>query len=133
MEKEKRMLLLVNPYAGKKQAQNSLCDIVDQLNKAGWRVEVRITQSRGDACEQARKAEGKFDRVTAVGGDGTLNELISGVAGWNTRPDVGYIPMGTTNDFAASLGFPKDPKAAAKVAAEGEPFVCDIGRFEDRY
>ncbi len=133
MENKRRMLLLVNPHAGKKQAQNSLCDIVDQLNRAGWRVEVHITQSRGDACEQAKRAEGHFDRVTAVGGDGTLNELISGVAGWNTRPDVGYIPMGTTNDFAASLGFPKEPKAAAQIAAEGTPFICDIGRFEDRY
>ena len=133
MENSKRMLLLVNPYAGKKQAQSSLCDIIDQLNKAGWRVEVHITQSRGDACEQAKMAEGHFDRVTAVGGDGTLNELISGVAGWNTRPDVGYIPMGTTNDFAASLGFPKEPKAVARVAADGTPFVCDIGKFEDRY
>ncbi len=133
MENSKRMLLLVNPYAGKKQAQSSLCEIIDQLNKNGWRVEVHITQSRGDACEQAKMAEGHFDRVTAVGGDGTLNELISGVAGWNTRPDVGYIPMGTTNDFAASLGFPKEPKAAARVAAEGTPFVCDIGKFEDRY
>lgn len=133
MENSKRMLLLVNPYAGKKQAQSSLCEIIDQLNKSGWRVEVHITQSSGDACEQAKKAEGHFDRVTAVGGDGTLNELISGVAGWNSRPDVGYIPMGTTNDFAASLGFPKEARAAARVAAEGTPFVCDIGRFEDRY
>lgn len=133
MEKRKRMLLLVNPCSGKKAAQSVLLPIVDQLNKSGWRVEVRITQSRGDASKIASMAEGYFDRITAVGGDGTLNELISGVAGWNTLPDIGYIPLGTTNDFASTLGFPKDPVEAAKTAAEGEPFVCDIGRFGERY
>ncbi len=133
MENQKRMLLLVNPCSGKKMAQNVLLPIVDQLNKSGWRVEVRITQQRGDAAVQASTAEGKYDRVTAVGGDGTLNELISGVAGWNTRPDIGYIPLGTTNDFASTLGFSKDPVEAAKTAAEGIPFICDIGQFDNRY
>lgn len=133
MMEKKNLLLIVNPKAGKRMAQGSLCDIVDLLTRGGYQVTVHVTQSRGDAAQQAREAEKHFDRVVCCGGDGTLNEMVSGVVLWNTRPECGYIPAGTTNDFASTLGFPKSPKEAAVVAAEGKLFHCDIGQFDERF
>lgn len=133
MMEKKKLLLIVNPKAGKRMAQGSLCDIVDLLTRNGYQVTVHVTQSRGDAERQARMAERQFDRVVCCGGDGTLNEMISGVVQWNTTPECGYIPSGTTNDFASTLGFPKNPKEAAVAAAKGMPFHCDIGQFDERY
>ncbi len=133
MMEKKKLLLIINPKAGKRMAQGSLCDIVDLLTRGGYQVTVHVTQSRGDAEQQARMAEKQFDRVVCCGGDGTLNEMVSGAAGWNRTPECGYIPAGTTNDFASTLGFPKNPKEAAAVAAGGALFHCDIGQFDERY
>ena len=129
----KRMLLIVNPFSGKRQARNVLFEILDTLCKEGWDPAVHITQSRGDATLAAKAAEGLYDKVVCIGGDGTLNEMVSGLAQWKAAPSAGYIPSGTTNDFAATLGFPKAPKEAALTAVNGEPFTCDIGRFDDRF
>ena len=129
----KRMLLIVNPYSGKRQAKNVLFEILDTLCKAGWEPTVHITQCRGDGMLAAKEAEGLYDKVVCVGGDGTLNEMVSGLAQWRTPPLAGYIPSGTTNDFAATLGFPKAAREAALTAAEGEPFTCDIGKFDERF
>lgn len=133
MAEKKKLLLIVNPKAGKRMAQGSLCDVVDRLTRGGYQVTVHVTQARGDAADQARAAEKDFDRVVCCGGDGTLNEMVSGVALWNIRPECGYIPAGTTNDFASTLGFPKNPKEAAAVAAGDNLFHCDIGRFDEHY
>ena len=129
----KRMLLIVNPYSGKRQAKGVLFEIVDALCKEGWDPTIHVTQSRGDAAVVAKEAEGVYDKVVCIGGDGTLNEMVSGLAQWKTHPFAGYIPSGTTNDFASTLGFPKSPKEAALTAINGEPFQCDIGRFGDRF
>ncbi len=133
MPEQKKLLLIINPTAGKRMAQGSLCEIVEQLMSGGYQVTVHVTRSQGDARVQAAEAEGQFDRVVCCGGDGTLNETISGLAQWSSTPVCGYIPAGTTNDFASTLGFPKNPREAASAAATGTLFPCDIGQFEDRY
>ena len=133
MRENKKLLLIINPKAGKRMAQGSLCEIVDQLTRGGFQGTVHVTQARGDAMRQAAAAEGQFDRVVCCGGDGTLNEMVSGVSRWNTRPVCGYIPAGTTNDFASTLGFPKNPREAAAAAAGDTLFHCDIGQFDEQH
>lgn len=132
IQHERRLLLLVNPMAGKKLAQSKLYEIIDRFVKAGYEVTVHPTQSRGDATSQVLRKGGQFCRIVCCGGDGTLNEVITGLAGLKDPPELGYIPTGTTNDFAHSLGFSKEPATAADTAAAGIPFRCDIGRFGER-
>lgn len=129
---ERRLLLIVNPMAGKRLAQSKLYEIIDRFVKADYEVTVYPTQSRGDAASQVRRKGSQFSRIVCCGGDGTLNEVITGLAGLKNPPELGYIPTGTTNDFAHSLGFSKDPAAAADTAAAGLPFRCDIGQFGER-
>lgn len=132
IQHERRLLLLVNPMAGRRLAQSKLYEIIDRFVKAGYEVTVHPTQSRGDAVNQVLQKGERFSRIVCCGGDGTLNEVITGLAGLKDRPELGYIPTGTTNDFAHSLGFSKDPAAAADTAAAGIPFRCDIGRFAEQ-
>lgn len=124
------ILLIVNPVAGKRRARTMLLDIVEVFGNAGYDVTVRLTQRRGHACEFARSARREqFDRIVCVGGDGTLNEVISGLL--ESREDIplGYVPLGSTNDFANSIGLPKDVTEAAKAALEGDPYQLDVGDF----
>lgn len=130
--REKRLLLILNPMAGKRLAQSKLYEIIDRFVKEGYEVTVHPTQSRGDATAQVLQKGERFCRIVCCGGDGTLNEVITGLEGLCIRPELGYIPTGTTNDFAQSLGFSKNPAQAAETAATGVPFPCDIGRFGDR-
>lgn len=129
---EKRLLLILNPMAGKRLAQSHLYEIIDRFVKAGYEVTVHPTQNRGDATVQVQKKGERFQRIVCCGGDGTLNEVITGLERLDIRPELGYIPTGTTNDFAQSLGFSKNPAQAAETAATGVPFPCDIGRFGGR-
>ena len=102
------------------------------LAKAGYDVTIYITQGAQDATRVARERAGEFDRIVCAGGDGTLNEVITGLMQAETRPVLGYVPAGTTNDFAFSLGISKVPAEAA-VAAGDTLQALDIGRFNDRY
>ena len=132
MNKQK-LLFIVNPNSGKGEIRQHLLGCVEQFVRAGFQVEVYTTQKPNDAMEIVRERGGTFDRIVCSGGDGTLNEVISGLRVGNHQTVLGYIPVGTVNDFATSLGIPKAPQQAAALCVTGEPFEVDIGRFGERY
>lgn len=127
----KKVLFIYNPNAGKGLLKPKLSDIVDFMVKAGYEVTVYPTQSYQDAYRKVLSMEEGFDRVICSGGDGTLDEVVTGMMGREKRIPIGYIPTGTTNDFANSLHISKDLLRAANTAVNGEAFPCDIGRFND--
>lgn len=129
MEKNGKMLLVINPKSGKGQIKNRLLEILDVFAKRGYEIQVHITQQALEARDVAMRYGGSVDLVVCSGGDGTLNETISGLMELEHRPELGYIPAGSTNDFAASLKIPRQMTTAALAAAEGEPYRIDIGRF----
>lgn len=129
----KRLLFIYNPHAGKGQAKASLPMILDIFTKSGWLVTTYPTQGPGDATAIAAELGGSFDRIACCGGDGTLHEVVAGLMALERRPEIGYLPAGTTNDFAKNLSLPKGIEAAAAVVAGGVPQPVDIGRFNDRF
>ena len=98
------MLFIVNPRSGKARIKTQLLEIVDLFIKHGWQVTVHVTQKQADAIQAARDMGSDMDMIVCSGGDGTLSETISGMMGMDNPPLLGYIPSGSTNDFAASLG-----------------------------
>lgn len=125
----KKMLFIFNPRSGKAQIKNRLLEILDIFTKAGYEIMVHVTQHPKDAMEVAAAQGNDVDLVVCSGGDGTLNETISGLMELGELPDLGYIPAGSTNDFASSLKIPKDMGDAARAIVEGEPYPVDIGCF----
>ncbi len=130
-ENNKRALMIINPTAGKKTVRGSALTIIDTLCKDGYAPTVLTTSARGDATRFAKEMGGECDIVVCCGGDGTLNETITGLMEGGHRTPIGYIPCGSTNDMANSLGLPKSIAKAAKVVVDGEPGYHDIGRFGD--
>lgn len=128
----KRLLFIYNLQAGKGRAKARLADFLDIFTRAGWQVTVHPTQGKADATAVAADLGGQFDRVVCCGGDGTLHETITGLMALEERPEVGYLPAGTTNDFAHNLHLPRGFVQMAEVAAAGIPRPCDVGRFNDR-
>ncbi len=130
----KTLYLVMNPEAGTLQGRRILADIISLFNRADYLVSAYMTQKRGDAEEFARLHGGKPDLLVVCGGDGTLNEAVSGLLAGGHDVPVGYIPCGSTNDFAAGLGIPSDGMKAAECIVSGVPHIMDIGRFgADRY
>lgn len=129
----KRILLVVNPYAGMRRAQRQLADVISVLNRGGYEVVVHITQCRGDAANVVRARAQDMDVVACCGGDGTFNETVSGLLESGVQIPVGYIPAGSTNDFANSLQLPSNPVEAARRILDGTPCPYDMGRFGQRY
>lgn len=128
----KRLLFIYNPQAGKGVIKPHLANVVDIFTKAGYLVTVWPTQGKADAAHVTARQGWWYDRVVCCGGDGTLSETVSGLLTLDAPPVLGYIPAGTTNDFAKNLGLPRGVEKAAAVAAEGTPRPCDMGRFNDR-
>lgn len=130
----KRMLMLVNPNAGKEEIRAKGIDIIDLFTKHGWEVTVHTTQRQGEIPDflRERAGEGEFPLVVCCGGDGTLNETVDGLLACPKPPVLGYLPAGTVNDFASSLGIPKDLDEAAKIVVSGECFDCDVGTLGGR-
>lgn len=132
----KKLLFVYNPRAGKEMLKPRLSDVLDIFVKAGYEVTVHPTQAYRDAYYQIKEYEvGKYNLIACSGGDGTIDEVATGMmkrreVGKDVVP-VGYIPAGTTNDFAKSLHIPRKPLAAADNAVKGVPFPCDIGKFND--
>ena len=124
-----KVLFIFNPHSGKGLIREELLDIIDTMVKAGFDLTVYTTQAQGDAIQKLEKDAGKFDRIICSGGDGTLDEVVTGMMKREKKIPVGYIPTGTTNDFASSLHIPKNLLQAASTAAGGIEFPCDIGRF----
>ena len=131
--KENRVLLIVNPHSGLQKLRNHLLEIVDIYSKAGKELTVMTTQRGGDAARIARDYGGQFEKVVCSGGDGTFNETVSGLMELSERPLLGYIPAGTTNDFAVSMNLSTSLSKAAQQTISGEEKTIDIGRFNGRY
>ena len=130
----KKMFFVYNPHSGKGLIRNHLVGILNTFTGAGYLVTAYPTQHARDAYEQVMAVEGQYDMICCSGGDGTLNEVISAIMTYRgEKPVVGYVPAGTTNDFAGSLGIPKDMELAARLIAEEHVFTCDLGQFNGRY
>lgn len=128
----KRLLFIYNPHAGKGLLKPRVSDIVDIFVKAGYEVVIYPTQAYRDAYKKVKEYEnGQYDLVVCSGGDGTLDEVVTGMMKRKVRNTVGYIPTGTTNDFANSLHIPRDLLSAADNAVNGSEFLCDVGQFND--
>lgn len=129
----KKMLLIVNPCSGQKKAKKYLADIIDVFNRADYKVMVHITEKEKDGEAAVLKFASEADIVVCCGGDGTFNETISGVLKGGFDIPVGYIPCGSTNDFAAGMHLSSDLIKAAKDIVDGIETSLDVGCFGDRY
>ena len=128
----KRLLFVYNPHAGKGMLAPKVSDVVDIFVKAGYEVVIYPTQAYHDAYKKISEYDAStYDLVVCSGGDGTLDEVVTGMMKREDRDPIGYIPAGTTNDFANSLHIPKDVLKAADNAVNGSEFCCDVGKFND--
>ena len=124
-----RMLFIYNPRAGKAQIRSNLLDIIDIFVKAGYEVTAYPTQAAGDAIKAVKERRNGYDIVVCSGGDGTLDEVVTGMMQCDEKVPIGYVPAGSTNDFANSLKIPKNMIKAADVVVNGKDFACDIGKL----
>ncbi len=129
----KKMLFIFNPCAGMRRANRYLPDIIATFNRADYLVNVHVTSAAGEASDIAARLAPEMDTVVCCGGDGTFNEVMSGLLRSSTDIPVGYIPAGSTNDFAASLRLPSNVMAAARAVVEGTPHRYDVGKFGSQY
>ena len=128
----KRLLFIYNPHAGKELLKPKLSDIIDIFVKAGYEVVAYPTQSYRDAYRKVSEYDSdEYDLVVCSGGGGTIDEVVTGMMQRDKREPIGYIPTGTTNDFANSLHIPKGLLRAADNAVNGTLFPCDVGKFND--
>lgn len=127
----KKMLFIYNPNAGKGLLKAKLSDVLDIMVKAGYELTVYPTQSYRDAYRKVVYMDKGYDIVVCSGGDGTLDEVVTGMMKRDKedRIPIGYIPTGTTNDFASSLHISRDIMEAADTTVHGKPFACDVGKF----
>jgi diacylglycerol kinase (ATP) len=129
-----KMLFIVNAKAGKGQIKNHVLSIIDRFNAQDYDVEVYVTQNQKDATDTAQKKGEHCDVLLCSGGDGTLNEVINGLMELEShRPRIGYIPAGSTNDFANNLYSDLDITEIIEAITKGQDLPCDIGRFNDRF
>lgn len=128
----KTLLLIMNPRAGRTRSTSPMFDAVVRFCEAGYLVSVRRTAHPGHAAEIVETEGAHFDCIVCCGGDGTLNETVRGAMALASPPPLGYIPCGSTNDFAASLSLPPDPVQAAEriIASEGKRL--DVGTYNGR-
>lgn len=129
----KKLLLIVNPCAGKKKVNRFLSQIISLFNRADYAVTVHITAARGEATTVAAECAAQFDVVVCAGGDGTFNEVVSGLVRVNAACPLGYLPAGSTNDFANSLGLSTNLLQATRDIISCEPMQFDVGKFADRF
>ena len=129
----KRLLLIMNPMSGTKKANPLLPDILTLFRRAGYECLTFMTLRQGDGTVLAAQYAAAVDLIVCIGGDGTFNEVISGVCKAHAKAPIGYIPAGSTNDVAASLHLSKDILQAARDIIDGRPMPFDIGRFDSRY
>lgn len=128
-----KLLLIMNPKSGVMLAPKYLSKIVERFSKAGYLTEILMTTARGDARMFAAEYGGDADIIVVSGGDGTLNEVIDGMLGAGHRCRLGYIPSGSTNDFANSIGLPESIFDCVDLIVQGEAENFDIGSFNGRY
>ncbi len=129
----KKLVFIVNPCAGQKKAKRLLSELIEILNRAAYSVLVHITAAPGDGEQAVLRYAPEVDRIICCGGDGTFNEVVSGLLKSGVDIPLGYIPAGSTNDFAASLKLSGNLLQAARDAVTGVPVKLDVGCFNGRY
>ncbi|KTW06567.1 diacylglycerol kinase [Staphylococcus warneri] len=130
----KRARIIYNPTSGKELFKRMLPDVLIKLEKAGYETSAYATEREGDATlEAVRALKQQYDILIVAGGDGTLNEVVNGIAEQPNRPKLGVIPMGTVNDFGRALHLPNDIMGALDVIIEGHSTKVDIGKMNSRY
>ncbi|MGE7092240.1 diacylglycerol kinase [Lysinibacillus sp. NPDC048646] len=131
----KRARIIYNPTSGREAFKKHLPEVLEKLEVAGYETSCHATTCEGDATHAAKNAvERGFDIIIAVGGDGTLNEVVSGVSSFEKRPKVGLIPMGTTNDFARAVHIPRNIEEAVEIIIKGDTLPVDVGLLNgERY
>lgn len=129
----KKMLFVINPLAGMRKAAKVLPEILSVFNRADFDVRIYVTAGHMDAIQAVARMAPGMDLVVCSGGDGTFNETVTGLIQAGLDIPIGYIPSGSTNDFATTLGIPVDCIAAAKMIVEGVPVAYDTGKFGSRY
>lgn len=129
----KKLLFIINPKAGLKKNRHFIDNAVDVFEKSGYKVGIKYTKKRADGTDIARHYGSKADLVVCLGGDGTLNEVMQGMIEGGVKTPLGYIPAGSTNDFATSLGLKSDPKEEAEFIVSREARPLDLGQFNGRY
>ena len=129
----KKLLLILNPRAGMRRANRFLADIVRLFIEGGYICETYVTGASGEATQYLSHCKHSYQLVVCAGGDGTLNETIAGVLAAGMKCPIGYIPCGTTNDYATSIGLSTDVLVAARDIMEGRAQAIDVGAFNGRY
>ena len=133
MEDRKKLLFIMNPKSGVMLAPKYMADIIERFSRSGYLTQVLMTTAKGDARDFAHDYGGEADVVAVSGGDGTLNEVIDGLISGGHDTPIGYIPAGSTNDFANSVGLPKSIFECVDGIIYGTPHSVDIGSFNGRY
>lgn len=129
----KKLLFIYNPQAGKGKIKSKLSDVIEIFVKADYEVTIFPTAGKKDATRIISQKTKDYDLIVCSGGDGTLNEVTAGVMGLSNRPQIGYLPAGTTNDFALSHKIPRNILKAAEVAVHGQPYYFDVGSFNKEF
>lgn len=130
----RRARLIYNPTSGREEVRKRLAEILEAMEEMGYESSAFATKGTGDAVREARRAcQDGYDLIVASGGDGTLNEVVTGMADELRRPRLGILPMGTTNDFARAMGIPRDLKKALVVLKEEHSKWIDIGKMNEKY
>lgn len=131
---KKKLLFVYNPNAGRGLLKSCLSDVIDLFTKDDYFVTAYPTQKKSDALKVIEKSNNEgYDLIVCSGGDGTLSESITGLMNCENRPNLGYIPAGTTNDFANSLKIPRNMVRAAENVIHGTPFAYDVGSLNDKH
>lgn len=129
----KKLLLIANIRSGKANVGKYMTDIIDYYNKNNFQVTVYVSQHRGHVTEILKVRGSEYDNIVCCGGDGTLNEAVSGLITLFHKPVLGYIPCGSTNDFANTLGLPLDIESAYKTAISNDVMAIDVGKLNNRW
>lgn len=129
----KKLLYIYNPMSGQKTIGNHLSEIVEYFSKKSYFPTVYATQKANDAREKVKEFSKEYDEILVSGGDGTLDEVVSGLLKSEEKSIIGYIPTGSTNDFSRSLKIPTDIKKATKIAINGETMDIDVGKFNSKF
>ncbi|MBQ8391103.1 MAG: diacylglycerol kinase family lipid kinase [Clostridia bacterium] len=132
---EKKLLLVYNPVSGKAQIKHYLSDIIDIYSSHDYCITLHPTKCAKDGYEYIKEHMAEYEVISVCGGDGMLNEAVSALmcVEPEKRPKLAYLPSGSTNDFAGTIGIPSDVRKAAKMVVEGTPFFCDAGRMNDKH
>lgn len=130
----KQARIIYNPTSGREAFKKELANVLERFELAGYEASAHATTGEGDASEAAKVAvERRYDVIVAAGGDGTINEVVNGIADQDYRPKLGVVPSGTTNDFARALGIPRNIMKAVDVILDGQSMPLDIGKVNDQY